>query len=91
MCLTDTGKFECSSERQLARVLHLLMAEEHKAVAQYSQVIDSLDDDAKAIKTRLEEIHRDELNHLGVLLDCLGRLPTDDAEGIAEGVKENAT
>lgn len=77
-----------STRTSLVRALQMLMAEENEAAAHYSQIIEGVED--YQIKALLEEIHKDELNHIGVLLKAIELADRQIAEDIVGGVNENA-
>lgn len=72
-----------TDRQSLVRGLQMLMAEENEAAAHYSQIIEGVED--YQIKELLEEIHKDELNHIGVLLKAIELVDTQTAEDIVEG------
>lgn len=80
-CYVDPATF--TDRRSLVRGLQILMAEENEAAAHYSQIIEGVED--YQIKALLEEIHKDELNHIGVLLKAIELADRQTAEDIVEG------
>lgn len=81
-CYIEPASFKDRSS--VIRGLQMLMAEENEAAAHYSQIISGVED--KKIKELLEEIHKDELNHIGVLLKAIELLDSKVAQDIAAGV-----
>ena len=77
------AKADITDRRSLVRGLQMLMAEENEAAAHYSQIIEGVED--YQIKALLEEIHKDELNHIGVLLKAIELADRQTAEDIVEG------
>ena len=84
-CYIDPATF--TDKDSLIRALQMLMAEENEAAAHYSQIISGVED--YRIKELLEEIHKDELNHIGVLLRAIELADRGVAESIVGGVSEN--
>lgn len=84
-CFIEPAVF--TDKASMIRGLQMLMAEENEAAAHYSQIIAGTED--YRIKELLEEIHADELNHIGVLLKAIELLDSGIAEKIVEGVSEN--
>lgn len=80
-CYIDPATF--TDRRSLVRGLQMLMAEENEAAAHYSQIIEGVED--YQIKALLEEIHKDELNHIGVLLQAIELADRQTAQDIVEG------
>ena len=89
MCMTEQGKIKIEDKQHLLRLLHALVADEHKAASEYTQVLSSLDgtDFPKEISEALKEIHKDELNHIGSLLSCMTMLSDGVANDIVEGMQ----
>lgn len=77
------AKAEITDRKALVRALQMLMAEENEAAAHYSQIIAGVED--KQIRELLEEIHKDELNHVGVLLKAIEIADRQTAQDIVEG------
>ena len=84
-CYIEPASF--TDRSSVIRGLQMLMAEENEAAAHYSQIISGVED--YRIKELLEEIHKDELNHIGVLLKAIELIDAKTAKDIAEGVSEN--
>ena len=80
-CYIEPATF--TDRRSLVRGLQMLMAEENEAAAHYSQIIEGVED--YQIKELLEEIHKDELNHIGVLLKAIEIADRQTAQDIVEG------
>jgi len=80
-CYIEPATF--TDRRSLVRGLQMLMAEENEAAAHYSQIIAGVED--YQIKELLEEIHKDELNHIGVLLKAIELTDRQTAQDIVEG------
>lgn len=80
-CYIEPATF--TDKQSLVRGLQMLMAEENEAAAHYSQIIEGVED--YQIKELLEEIHKDELNHIGVLLKTIELADAQTAEDIVEG------
>lgn len=85
-CYIEPATF--TDRRSLIRGLQMLMAEENEAAAHYSQIIAGVED--YQIKALLEEIHKDELNHIGVLLKAIELADRQTAQDIVQGVNEGA-
>jgi hypothetical protein len=81
-CYIEPASF--TDKNAVIRGLQMLMAEENEAAAHYSQIIAGLGD--YRIKELLEEIHKDELNHIGVLLKAIEILDAQIAQDIVAGV-----
>lgn len=81
-CYIEPASF--TDKNAVIRGLQMLMAEENEAAAHYSQIISGLED--YRIKELLEEIHKDELNHIGVLLKAIELLDAQTAQDIVAGV-----
>ena len=84
-CYIESATF--TDRRSLVRGLQMLMAEENEAAAHYSQIMEGVED--YQIKALLEEIHKDELNHIGVLLRAIELADRQTAQDIVEGTHEN--
>lgn len=80
-CYIEPATF--TDKQSLVRGLQMLMAEENEAAAHYSQIIEGVED--YPLKELLEEIHKDELNHIGVLLKAIELADRQTAEDIVEG------
>lgn len=80
-CYIEPATF--TDRKSLVRGLQMLMAEENEAAAHYSQIIEGVED--YQIKELLEEIHKDELNHIGVLLKAIELADSQTAQDIVEG------
>ena len=80
-CYIDPASF--TDDASLIRGFQMLMAEENEAAAHYSQIIAGIKN--PKIKSLLEEIHKDELNHIGVLLKAIELTDTQIARDIVEG------
>ena len=80
-CYIEPATF--TDRRSLVRGLQMLMSEENEAAAHYSQIIAGVED--TQIKALLEEIHKDELNHIGVLLKAIELADRQTAQDIVEG------
>ena len=80
-CYIEPATF--TDKQSLVRGLQMLMAEENEAAAHYSQIIEGVGD--YQIKELLEEIHKDELNHIGVLLKAIEIADKQTAKDIVEG------
>ena len=80
-CYIEPATF--TDKQSLVRGLQMLMAEENEAAAHYSQIIEGVED--YQIKELLEEIHKDELNHVGVLLKAIELADRQTAKDIVEG------
>lgn len=85
-CYIEPATF--TDRRSLIRGLQMLMSEENEAAAHYSQIISGVED--YQIKALLEEIHKDELNHIGVLLKAIELADRQTAQDIVQGVNEGA-
>lgn len=81
-CYIESASF--TDKNSVVRGLQMLMAEENEAAAHYSQIISGLEE--TQVKELLEEIHKDELNHIGVLLKAIELLDARTAQDIAAGV-----
>lgn len=81
-CYIEPASF--TDKNAVIRGLQMLMAEENEAAAHYSQIISGIED--YRIKELLEEIHKDELNHIGVLLRAIELLDAQTAQDIVAGV-----
>lgn len=81
-CYIEPASF--TDKNAVIRGLQMLMAEENEAAAHYSQIISGIED--YRIKELLEEIHKDELNHIGVLLKAIELLDAQTAQDIVAGV-----
>lgn len=88
MTLHDACPIELQGTPHLERLLNVLVAEESKAIEQYDQVIDSLKATHKNVKEALEEIKRDELNHIGILIRLISTLDASAATAMVEGANE---
>lgn len=84
-CYIEPASF--TDKGSIIRGLQMLMAEENEAAAHYSQIISGLSD--YRIKQLLEEIHKDELNHIGVLLKTIELVDAQVAQDIVTGISEN--
>ena len=80
-CFIEPAVF--TDKASMIRGLQMLMAEENEAAAHYSQIIAGTED--YRIKELLEEIHADELNHIGVLLKAIELADRQTAEDIVQG------
>ena len=83
-CYIEPATF--TDSKSIVRGLQMLMAEENEAAAHYSQIIAGISD--YQLKTMLEEIHKDELNHIGVLLKAIELADRQIAQDIVQGVSE---
>jgi hypothetical protein len=81
-CYIEPASF--TDKNAVIRGLQMLMAEENEAAAHYSQIISGIED--YRIKELLEEVHKDELNHIGVLLKAIELLDAQTAQDIVAGV-----
>lgn len=88
MTLHDTCPIELKDSQHLVRLLHVLVSEESKATEQYEQLIAAVQDAYPLVKSRLEEIRRDELNHTGILIRLISELDESAGKAMVEGAYE---
>lgn len=84
MQLKDSCPVELKSKQHLLDLIHVLLAHEAEAAEEYNNVITALGSEYSRIKTMLEEVRRDERNHIGVLMRCIEALDKQEADEIAE-------
>ena len=87
MLLKDALPITVGGDGHLLNLLHVLLAHESEAELEYSQIIEGLTDRPE-VKTILEEIRKDERNHMGRLLECIALLDPIEIKEIME--EENA-
>lgn len=87
MTLKDTCPIEIKNTSHLVRLLNVLLSEESKATEQYEQVVDALGEKYPKVKEVLKEIEKDELNHIGLLINTISELDAEAARAMIEGAE----
>ena len=87
MTLKDTCPIELKDTSHLIRLLNVLVSEESKATEQYEQVLNAIGDKYPEVRSALDEIKMDELNHIGLLIKLISGLDSTAARAMAEGAK----
>ena len=84
MQLTDSKPITDISKQHLLNLVHVLLAHEAEAAEEYNNIVESLDTGFDEVREMLEEVRRDERNHIGVLLRCIEILDKREADEISE-------
>ena len=87
MTLKDTCPIEIKNTSHLVRLLNVLLSEESKATEQYEQIVDALGEEYPKVKEVLKEIEKDELNHIGLLINTISELDAEAAKAMIEGAE----
>lgn len=83
MTLHDVNPLEIKKDSHLADLIHILLAHEADAETEYNNVINALHGH-EDIKKILEEIRKDERNHMGQLLRCISILDATEVEEMSK-------
>ena len=80
MQLKDATPIVANTDADLLRYIHVLLAHEAEASEEYANLINTTQN--TEVRLILEEIMKDEHNHMGRLLDCITLLCPHEAENI---------
>ena len=83
MQLDNANPVSIKSKEHLLNLIHVLLAHEADAAEEYNNVITASGALPTQVKTILEEVRKDERNHIGKLLQCIEILDKQEAEEIA--------
>ena len=83
MQLDDANPVSIQSKGHLLNLIHVLLAHEADAAEEYNNVITAAGPLPAQVKTMLEEVRKDERNHIGKLLQCIEILDKQEATEIA--------
>lgn len=83
MQLDDANPVSIQSKEHLLNLIHVLLAHEADAAEEYNNVITAAGSLPTQVKTMLEEVRKDERNHIGKLLQCIEILDKQEASEIA--------
>ena len=83
MQLDDANPVAIQSKEHLLNLIHVLLAHEADAAEEYNNVITATGSLPVQVKTMLEEVRKDERNHIGKLLQCIEILDKQEASEIA--------